>query len=160
MLASMLDTIHLCFKLHPLLLWSQTCALVLLECPGTWGHAGRFRGLLCMFHSHFLPELFLIAGPLSVSAPCLCHLSCPCCYPVRFTDLLLSFLECPSIPSCLMLCFSLTFVYICPSTLPIVFLSTYTVALPCTVRTSESDYVWSPCLPVCSHGQVSLPDHC
>jgi hypothetical protein len=68
--APMWDIIsHLCFMLHPLPLWSQTCALFLLGCLGTWVHAGRFGGLLCMFHSQTLS----IAGPLSVSAPAICH---------------------------------------------------------------------------------------
>jgi hypothetical protein len=79
----------------------------------------------------------------------------PCCYPVCFTDLLLSFLECPSIPSYLVLCFSLTYVYICPSTLPIIFLSNYCLALYCAYLR-----IRFCCLPVRSLGQVSLPDHC
>jgi hypothetical protein len=57
--SSMSDIIsHPFSKSHPLPLWSQTCALFMLGCPGTWGHAGRFGGLLCMFHSHFLHGLF------------------------------------------------------------------------------------------------------
>jgi len=75
MLSPMLDTIHPCFKSDPLPLWSQACALGLLGHLGTWGHAGRFRGLLCMFHSHFLYGLFPLLDrcqslPL---APAICH---------------------------------------------------------------------------------------